>query len=93
MACRVVKTKKGYEMRNYELYELCNEKQYFTCGTIEQYNRMFDLNNNGIMLLKDSEYLLNAITRVIWICSDPEFTYDSIKESLLQKEDEKRYIE
>lgn len=67
-------------MRNYELCELCNEKQYFTCGTTEQYNRMFDLNANGVMSLKDNEYLLNAMTRVIWICSNQEFTYDSITE-------------
>ena len=75
-------------MTNYELMNLCIEKQYFTHGSTEQYNRLFDLNADGVLRLKDSEYLLDAVTRVIWICSEPENTYDSIKEALLKREAE-----
>lgn len=74
-------------MRNHNLMDLCIEKQYFTHGSTEQYNRLFDLNADGLLPLKDSEYLLDAVARVIWICSDPEFTYDSIKEELLRYEE------
>lgn len=73
-------------MKNMTLYELCNKNDWFTHGTSTQYQRMFDLNADGVLKLNKSEYALDALARIIWICSDPEHTYDSIKEKLLAAE-------
>ncbi len=45
-----------------EIYQLCNEKGYFTCGSTEQYQKMFDLVNTGAHI--------HDIALVIWLCSD-----------------------
>ena len=47
-----------------EIYILCNEKKYFTCGSNEQYDRMFDMVRNGAPA--------NDIALVIFICSDSQ---------------------
>lgn len=45
-----------------KLYRLCNEKEYFTCGALEQYEKMFSLAENGASA--------HDIALVIWLCSD-----------------------
>lgn len=45
-----------------ELYRLCVNRGYFTCGTSEQYQRMFHMARNGATA--------HDIALVIWICSD-----------------------
>lgn len=45
-----------------KLYRLCNERNYFTCGTSEQYSKMFELAENGATA--------HDIALVIWLCSD-----------------------
>lgn len=50
-----------------ELYRLCNKEQFFTCGTVQQYDKMFELAEKGI----DSREL----TQIIYICSTQSYDY------------------
>lgn len=45
-----------------KIYRLCNEKEYFTCGSSTQYNLMFDMARE--------RKPAHDIALVIWICSD-----------------------
>lgn len=65
------------------LYVLCNENQWFTCGTNEQYSKMFDENRNGCTL--------DELILIIWLCSDSSWTKESIKttiEKFIKERDE-----
>lgn len=45
-----------------KLYRLCNQKGYFTCGSSEQYAKMFEMAEQGATT--------HDIALVIWICSN-----------------------
>ena len=45
-----------------KLYRLCNQKGYFTCGSSEQYSKMFDMAEHGATA--------HDVALVIWICSN-----------------------
>ena len=49
-------------LESYELRELCIKNNWFTCGTVEQYNRLFERNQAGASI--------NELSIIIWICSD-----------------------
>lgn len=80
-------------MKNSTLYKLCNNKHWFTHGTSAQYRRMFELNADGVLKLNKSEYALDALARIIWICSDESHSYDNIKNALLAAENEEMSLE
>ncbi len=44
------------------MFLACNEKGYFTCGSSDQYKKMFELVNQCADV--------HDIALVIWICSD-----------------------
>ncbi len=67
-------------MKNSTLYKLCSQNNWFTHGTSLQYRRMFDLNADGVLKLNKSDYALDALARIIWICSDESISYDNIKD-------------
>lgn len=46
------------------LYSLCNRKQYFTCGTNRQYEKLFKANEAGASI--------EELATIIWLCSDDE---------------------
>lgn len=46
------------------LHQLCNEKQWFTEGTNEQYTRLFYAN--------DMRCPVEELATIIWLCSDTE---------------------
>lgn len=50
------------KMEVYDLYELCVSNNWFTCGSNRQYNKMFELSEQGISL--------KELARIIWLCSD-----------------------
>ena len=62
-----------------KLYGICNKYQFFTCGSISQYNKLFKLNENefGTTTTKD-------LALVIYICSEQsfEFIYEKLLENL-----------
>lgn len=49
----------------YDLRALCIEHGWFTCGTNEQYDKLFYANANG--------FSMEEIATIIWICSDTEY--------------------
>lgn len=63
------------KLTNDDLYVLCNENQWFTCGTNEQYTKMFDENNNGCTL--------DELILIIWLCSDSSWTKQKIRMKLM----------
>lgn len=45
-----------------ELRSLCIRKDWFTCGTNSQYDKLFYANENGCTL--------EELATIIWVCSD-----------------------
>ena len=44
------------------IYELCNKYQWFTCGSVRQYEKALTMAKGGVPITE--------LARVIWICSD-----------------------
>ena len=55
-----------------EMYALCNKKQYFTCGTNRQYDRMF-------YMLTSEKYTVRDVAIEVWTCSDTTDSADDIE--------------
>ena len=55
---------------NEDLRLLCIKKNWFTSGSIRQYEKLFELNSNGATITK--------LATAIWICSDDSIEYDDI---------------
>lgn len=59
-------------MKNYtvtireNLRQLCIRCNWFTCGSSEQYEKMFYANENGCPI--------EEITTIIWLCSDDNWS-------------------
>lgn len=49
-------------LESYELRELCIKNDWFTCGTIKQYEKLFDRNKE--------EASINELSIIIWVCSN-----------------------
>jgi len=60
-----------------DLYRLCYQKGYFTCGTSEQYQRMFDM--------AERKATAHDVALVIWICSDKEIVLLDVLEREVQE--------
>ena len=62
-----------------KLYSICNKYQFFTCGSIKQYNKLFELNEN-----KNGNITTKELALVIYICSEQsfEFIYEKLLETL-----------
>lgn len=52
----------------YELRALCIEHGWFTCGTNEQYEKLFYANTHG--------FSMEEIATIIWLCSEGEDLID-----------------
>ena len=55
-----------------DLYRICNKEHLFTCGSVEQYDKMFELARNGVtqtelvyILYICSKYRLDVIHNMI----------------------------
>lgn len=48
------------------LYRFCNDNKYFTCGTNEQYDKLFERNRKNASTTE--------LGIIIWICSDKNFS-------------------
>lgn len=48
----------------WELRQLCIDNDWFTCGTVEQYDKLFYANENGCPI--------EEIATIIWLCSDED---------------------
>lgn len=49
-------------LESYELRELCIKNDWFTCGTIKQYEKLFDRNKEGASIAE--------LSIIIWVCSN-----------------------
>lgn len=67
-----------------DVYELCNKNQWFTHGTTTQYEKMFDYVAENDIKASDTDKISKLAT-MIWICSDDEFTEESIYNALYKK--------
>lgn len=47
-----------------KVYRLCNENQWFTCGSCKQYDKLF--------LMVEKQAPITEIATVIWLCSDDD---------------------
>lgn len=50
------------KLESYELRALCIKNNWFTSGTIKQYEKLFDRNESGASIAE--------LSIIIWICSD-----------------------
>lgn len=66
------------QISNEKLYYLCNKYQWFTCGSIRQYDKLFEKNKDGASL--------ETLATIIWLCSS-NCSEQQILE-ILQKETE-----
>ena len=53
---------KKLEISAIELYEFCNKQKLFTCGSIGQYDKMFELASSGITQME--------LAQILYLCSD-----------------------
>lgn len=76
-----------------DLRTLCVDKDWFTCGSIKQYDKLFAMNEDETILKSDlsdaTDYMLCEMATVIWVCSDDSYTFAEIYEEL--KERQKQY--
>lgn len=63
-----------------ELRTMCIKNDWFTSGSINQYEKMFEANYG------DSGFTTKDIAAIIWVCSNAE--YEDILEKLTAKSEE-----
>ena len=59
------------------VYGLCNKNQWFTCGSIRQYEKMFDYVRSECINVTDIKKIKKLAT-MIWICSADDFSEEGI---------------
>ena len=64
----VQRIQKGGSDAEKSMYLLCNRKQYFTCGSNEQYTKF--------LKMVGEKASLDSIARVLWVCSDDKFSFN-----------------
>lgn len=70
---------KKYTVTTFEnLRQLCIKNNWFTCGSCEQYEKMFYANENDC-------FSIEQIAMIIWVCSSEEFRYIDIYNDLLHE--------
>ena len=74
-------------MTSSELRKLCIENNWFTGGSNEQYEKMFEYNNS--IKLKPTLDELHTLAYLIWICSS-NITQVEIVEKLIDVESKRK---
>lgn len=59
-----------------DLRQLCIKNNWFTCGSCEQYEKMFLANESGC-------FSIEQIAMFIWVCSSKEILYTDVLNELL----------
>lgn len=59
-----------------DLRQLCIKNNWFTCGSCEQYEKMFRANESGC-------FSIEQIAMFIWACSSEEILYTDVLNELL----------
>ena len=60
-----------------KLRQLCIDNNWFTCGSIEQYDKLFEANYENEPITE--------IATIIWLCSDDTHTKKEILQLLLNE--------
>lgn len=68
-------------MNNEILRDVCIKNNWFTCGTNSQYDKLFDMNEQGCSA--------DELALVIWICSKEAFSREQIKQELVKLDESK----
>lgn len=63
-----------------DLRSLCIRKNWFTCGSIRQYDKLFQRNDEGASV--------EEIATIIWICSSEEHSKEEILAELNEVHEE-----
>ncbi len=66
------------KLNKFDVYIMCNEKQYFTAGSNKQYDRMFDMVN------ANEDW--HKIAFVIWFCSS-DVTLREVEDEIIRRFD------
>ena len=66
-----------------DVYELCNKHQWFTCGDIRQYEKMFDYVREHEIYASSTDKI-SKLSTMIWICSNG-FSEEEIYDALYKK--------
>lgn len=77
------------QLENYELRTLCIQENWFTGGSINQYNKLFELNESQVVEKENdlNKYIWN-LSLVIWTCT-PNKTLSDIQSTLILKMNKK----
>lgn len=67
-----------------ELRALCIRENWFTSGTIRQYERLFERNEQGASI--------NELSTIIWICSEPNIRKDDIYSKIFTECGKKTFL-
>lgn len=67
-----------------DVYELCNKHQWFTSGSINQYNKVFDY-VNAENKEETIEEIIRKTATMIWICSSDKITEKEIYDALFAR--------
>ena len=59
-----------------KLRDLCIKNDWFTCGSIEQYDKLFYANEHGCPI--------EEIATIIWLCSDEECRRSDVLDVLVE---------
>lgn len=70
-------------INNNTLYRVCNDNRYFTCGTNQQYDKLFELNTLNISIIE--------LATIIWICSKNKNREDIINELIKARLEDIKY--
>lgn len=66
-----------------DVYGLCNKHQWFTCGSVNQYEKMFDYVRDNEIFASSTDKISKLAT-MIWICSNG-FSEEEIYNALYKK--------
>lgn len=65
-------------MNNETLRDICIKNNWFTCGSNSQYDKLFDMNEQGRSA--------DELALVIWLCSNEAFSREQIKQELVKQD-------
>ena len=72
------------KLNSSELRALCIRENWFTYGTIRQYEKLFERNKEGASI--------NELSIIIWICSSPEIEKEDIYKKIFTECNKKTFL-
>ena len=82
--CDYIESQKHSTLTTSQVYSLCNQFKWFTCGSNISYTKMFELVENNATI--------HDIAVAIWVCSDPTISLDDIENTIAYIEAGSSYV-